>query len=266
MFCPNCGNEMNDNAIFCSECGWKNSNQVVSKNNAKLKHINNNLKNNNVILIGVFFVLAIIIFIKVNNSKTIVYDVFSGDTQESYEINKNEYKIYDFDKMSYDEKIKAFNECFNVSFSYDGLPSIVLDNTAITNTLKSSGFGDMLVQNFCEEHRPYLIYSMSVKIKKGYVYDWNIDKRFRVKVLDYNFNPDGYYNEHTLFGQTSDVVYWHLRCDDMPNEKTTKAWITTVNNTNKYKNKINKTIDDLKSQLYGLDVSSMKGIIYKKEQ
>lgn len=44
MFCPNCGKEIKDDDLFCSECGWKKGTKVEIKNsksskNGSLKHI-----------------------------------------------------------------------------------------------------------------------------------------------------------------------------------------------------------------------------------
>lgn len=39
MFCPNCGNQMNDNAKFCNKCGWPKSNERKNTNKIKVVSI-----------------------------------------------------------------------------------------------------------------------------------------------------------------------------------------------------------------------------------
>lgn len=52
MFCPNCGKEMNDGAVFCSNCGWSKS-DVGNKNKSNIANVFKKLK------IPFFIVIAI---------------------------------------------------------------------------------------------------------------------------------------------------------------------------------------------------------------
>ena len=55
MFCPNCGKEMNDSAIFCSNCGWSKESNVSKKGVLKIPKIPK------VVFKSVFAVLGIVI-------------------------------------------------------------------------------------------------------------------------------------------------------------------------------------------------------------
>ena len=61
MFCPNCGNQMNDDAMFCGNCGWSKKANIQSESNAfKSISIINVLKNRGIfIIVGVLLVLLL---------------------------------------------------------------------------------------------------------------------------------------------------------------------------------------------------------------
>ena len=72
MFCPNCGKEMNDGAVFCSNCGWSKGG-VSTKNSNNIAKVLRTLK---LPLLIVFIIAAVLLGIKtyndIENSK--VYD------------------------------------------------------------------------------------------------------------------------------------------------------------------------------------------------
>lgn len=56
MFCPNCGNQMNDGAQFCTKCGW-------SKNGV-VKGISNGFKSPIILIVGLVAIIAIVFLVK----------------------------------------------------------------------------------------------------------------------------------------------------------------------------------------------------------
>ena len=70
MFCPNCGNRINDNSSFCNNCGYK-----IKKQNKQNKSILNTIikKQVAIVAIVILFIIVILVFTKRKNTKNYDY-------------------------------------------------------------------------------------------------------------------------------------------------------------------------------------------------
>lgn len=57
-YCPNCGNEVNENDIYCNKCGQR---LVSNLNNVEFKSINNS-SNSFYIVAKIFMILSLVIY------------------------------------------------------------------------------------------------------------------------------------------------------------------------------------------------------------
>ena len=72
MFCPNCGNQMNDSAVFCNNCGWSKSATMNKKNNS----ISKVLQKLRLPLLIVFVIIVVLLGVRTytNIESSRVYD------------------------------------------------------------------------------------------------------------------------------------------------------------------------------------------------
>lgn len=136
MFCPNCGNQMKEGAVFCSNCGYR-------KEVSASKGINFNI--NKIPFVPILCVVAIIVLVMIGynvfNNRTCRYcnnKVYKqGLCREHYTQEVVKDSVSDF--TSGNKSIKdAANDIYNKSFTNDEKKQIQdsLDN------IKNS-FGDL---------------------------------------------------------------------------------------------------------------------------
>ena len=136
MFCPNCGNQMKEGAVFCSNCGYR-------KEVSASKGINFNI--NKIPFVPILCVVAIIVLVMIGynafNNRTCRYcnnKVFKqGLCRDHYTQEVVKDSVSDF--TSRNKNIKdAANDFYNKSFTNDEKKQIQdsLDN------IKNS-FGDL---------------------------------------------------------------------------------------------------------------------------
>ena len=136
MFCPNCGNQMKEGAVFCSNCGYR-------KEVSASKGINFNI--NKIPFVPILCVVAIIVLVMIGynafNNRTCRYcnnKVFKqGLCRDHYTQEVVKDSVSDF--TSGNKSVKdAANDIYNKSFTNDEKKQIQdsLDN------IKNS-FGDL---------------------------------------------------------------------------------------------------------------------------
>ena len=117
MYCPKCGNKLNDNAIFCCKCGYKvkkdvSTVEVKEEEKKDLVRVEPPQKNNNIVIIVLFIiVILILIIIILFINKTKKSYLFEEDKETycienkticNYEVKEEEEITY-FDSMDFSE-------------------------------------------------------------------------------------------------------------------------------------------------------------------
>lgn len=135
-YCPNCGEELNDESLFCRKCGTKLSSQNILTENLQTNSVNNikpKLKSIRIFIsIIIIAVAIIIILIALKNGNTTQEPTFNIGFDEFSENAKESLKIFDWEIVNEHQQQKDRNETVTVyqaitDFSVDDAPPTIIN-------------------------------------------------------------------------------------------------------------------------------------------
>lgn len=165
MFCPNCGNQMNEGAKFCSNCGWSEG-QTSGQSNFNIGNLKSKFGGKPVFIVAGLIVLFIIFkaitsfgdvasFAK--EVKTVEKQLKEGDYAS---VLRNNFD-YTGSNTSAEEAIQSLN---NSSSGYGGISA-----SALTSLLKGSELEKKLEKVYKEAEKAIALKYSVKKVDKGKV-------------------------------------------------------------------------------------------------
>ena len=250
MFCPNCGKEIKEDDLFCSECGWKKGTKVELEKGAKKSF---NFKKALLIIIPIFVLISVISIIGFIIQKSRVKVI--GSNNEWITINSNDYNGYN---MVEGNMNLFWNDFFDIRYEYAGLPAVIDKNSDWGKSVGSnSAFAGMFANDIYNNYSPYFIYNIIFSLKN----DCYLSENFSVEI------GDNTYYASDLAGKNKSFEI-KLRSDDMPKEKSYDAWYsaTLPRNAERYKSQIQQMINEnMASKVQKpLNVGKVTGYVYSK--
>lgn len=121
MFCPKCGNKVEDNAVFCNNCGnnlqeVKNSleeNNTINKNNCFNDNNKNNSKKKFLLILGLILIVILVLFllfIFITNKKHFAVDDKTTKVVKEVVKTKIQAKINIFSKVDGEGGVSLNND------------------------------------------------------------------------------------------------------------------------------------------------------------
>ena len=158
MFCPNCGEELNDNSKFCSKCGEKIEEE---RSVGKIKEEVKTPKNNNKIIIALVLVVIVLAVITIPfiinsavQSELIIPEGFTLESNQSGILTFSEDEGYD--KIDIQESSIPSKDYSNENL---GVLKTVVNNTEYTITIHGKDFHDSYMRDMSSIAQKRLMYT-----------------------------------------------------------------------------------------------------------